>query len=189
MLVRQLNQALSARVTMKHFTILLTSLFLSGCSSIVAGLNCLDASIERKPTLQDGYYLVGFQLNDNYADTFTVQCENYYNAQCSARGNYWSWRNIENDRGYNYQHTYKINGNDIGINSPYCLSLINKKTNVNSFNITHNNQRVWVRKIGTDTYQYNTKSHSNQKSELVDIHLKWNITYIPNAQTHTTKGQ
>ena len=73
-------------------TVNLIALLLSGCTGVIAVGNALDSSIPRKPFPDDGEYVVTLQIGNREPEVTRFRLENYYDAQGSTRGNYWSKR-------------------------------------------------------------------------------------------------
>ncbi|MEH6550666.1 MAG: hypothetical protein V7744_11830 [Pseudomonadales bacterium] len=68
-------------------------LFLSGCTFIPASVGCLDSKVPRvKPEYNQDFLLTYSDTNTGIVTEKLITCEYFYNAQCSARGNYWDWR-------------------------------------------------------------------------------------------------
>lgn len=78
------------------FTIalLFSGFFLSGCLAIIETVNAIDSKIERKVRSDTGEYLVNLSLNGKEEESTRFRLEEYYDAQPSLRGNFWSWRMV-----------------------------------------------------------------------------------------------
>lgn len=61
----------------------------------VAALSCLDALIPRSSSETKTMNVIFTNRTTGVSVDQRIVCEEYYNAQCSVRGNYWDWRNRE----------------------------------------------------------------------------------------------
>lgn len=100
------------------------SLALSGCMSA----SCLDASIERSPRTIPGENRLEFHVGDDIkVKTFT--CEEYYDAHCSVRGNWWSIRETgTQNSGSPSRTTFNdVQGHVLTITTPNCRHIITNR--------------------------------------------------------------
>jgi hypothetical protein len=66
----------------------------SGCMSLIALCNYADSRIPRKVRPEPGYYEATIQYEDHATIRKILRLEQYYDAQGSARGNHWAWRQV-----------------------------------------------------------------------------------------------
>ena len=107
---------------------LLLPIILSGCTAPYLAKNCIDAKFDRPPKPINGMHLISLKTN-NEMYNLTVECEKYYNAHCSVRGNYWDIRikGLKHD-DHIAKIKYRIDKNYTAeIRLPSCKNLIKYK--------------------------------------------------------------
>ena len=72
--------------------IALLALFQSGCASAIMLVNAADSAVPSAPKADTGTYSISFVYEGKEPKIVRFQCEQFYNAQASTRGNYWTWR-------------------------------------------------------------------------------------------------
>ena len=78
-------------------------------------VNSIDASIPRKAQADLGHYVVTLCYEDQKPIEKVLRFESYYDAQCSVRGNYWSWREIGKQTDYDSDTSIEINDKNLGL--------------------------------------------------------------------------
>ena len=66
----------------------------SSCMSYIPVSNYADSRIPRKSKPEPGYYEATIEYEDHEPIRKILRLEQYYDAQGSSRGNYWSWRQV-----------------------------------------------------------------------------------------------
>ncbi|WAJ71930.1 hypothetical protein [Catenovulum adriaticum] len=145
------------------FTFLLC---LSGCTLLPMSAACLDAKIPKK-SLEDDQAFHVFYTNTKtgVVTERTILCEQFYNAQCSARGNYWDWRHAAKPDKYNLTLN---DGRAVSLNAPLCTDLVNKdRTGLNYTYLNFNEvDGIWLVK-NEDKWIYKQYDKVTKTSKLV----------------------
>lgn len=109
---------------MKTLFIFTLVLSLSSCTLLPMSVACLDSKIPRMSIKDDQIFEVYYtNTKTGVVTERTISCEQFYNAQCSVRGNYWDWQYAVKP------NTYKItlnDGRDVSLNAPLCTDLVNE---------------------------------------------------------------
>ena len=123
---------------LSYFYIPFFAILLSGCTAIPLASNCIDAKFARKPIPISGVHAVSMQVNDK-THNFNLECEKYYAAQCSVRGNFWDVRVKRNEsENYTGNVTHELPSKHIvKFTLPQCKALIKyKQLNVEMLQVT-----------------------------------------------------
>lgn len=125
--------------------IILLGLFgLTGCTSAVMGVNCLDAKIERDPRPLEDQYTLTMTAGESHPLTYRYGCEQYYSVHCSVRGNYWEYRQMADFENPPYI-TFLNNGDEISIRAPSCYVVQNdSRPDYKWFEIHVNGLRMFI---------------------------------------------
>lgn len=123
---------------------LLSFLLLTGCTPTVMGVNCLDAKIEREPRQIDEQYTLTLTAGDSPSLTYRYGCEQYYSVDCSVRGNYWEYRQIQ-DYDDPPVLVFLNDGDEISIRAPTCYVVYrDSRPNYKWFEIHVNGKRMFI---------------------------------------------
>jgi hypothetical protein len=58
------------------------------------GCSCIDALIPRPTITVDAVFVYELQYEERYVIPKNIKCEKYYDAQCSERGNFRAYREV-----------------------------------------------------------------------------------------------
>lgn len=86
---------------------------LSGCIPVIHTAMCIDAKIPRGGERVNGYYEVSLKYPGHETIIRNIECESYYDSQCSTRGNSWAYREVGQERGWPSQKV-TVNTEDHG---------------------------------------------------------------------------
>ena len=124
--------------------------FISSCGAMV----CLDSKIEREPRPIDGETVFELTFPDGETYTHIIKCEQYYDAQCTYRGNSWRIREVglANDAKRSHIPLESENGN------AYELTLIDcKRINKDDLNLTLKDFSIVWNKDGVEKTNYGSR--------------------------------
>ncbi len=142
---------------MKHIFILSISLVISGCTGIFVGSNCIDAKKARESIPVSDPVVIDFQYKESAKQQIKIQCEKYYDSQCSARGNYWDYREVGKSSSYDL-HELVIQDENIGeisFSLPKCKDLMNLKSlSGKEIQVEINGHRYSIIYQTGDSYRY-----------------------------------
>ena len=106
--------------------VVLLSLANAGCLTMLMSANCFDAGRDRNPRAMNGYFVVELRYRDQEPLLSDIHCEEYYDAMCSERGNYWSWREVGTANGSQRSMVtvFDPETGEIIVGLPTCKSLV-----------------------------------------------------------------
>lgn len=110
------------RLVAKSVPLLMVIALLSGCEA------CSPFWEPPPPKPFQSEFQVSVKLSSQNEYSFTVQCEEYYDAQCSTRGNFWAFREIGLDSTLSVRW-HRIDDPELGaieIMMPQCSSIARK---------------------------------------------------------------
>ncbi len=85
---------------MRFILLSMVGVSLSGCIPAIHTAMCIDAKIPRGSEKVDGYYEVTLKYPEQELIVRTIECESYYDSQCSTRGNSWGYREVGQEKGW-----------------------------------------------------------------------------------------
>ncbi len=117
---------------------------LCGCTGVLMGINCLDAKIEREPRKLPNQFELALTVEGFETKHYRYQCVQYYDSDCSVRGNHWSYRLAEGAASPPIWE-FLVNGDEITIEPASCR-LVNPEhqPKPNWLNISVNGQVMYI---------------------------------------------
>lgn len=146
---------------------------LHGCSVVP----CIDAQIERAPKPVDEPYVVRLYLQ-GHEFAKTILCEEYYDAMCAERGNYWSVRETGAESQYEISN-FDVHESSIGrieIPVPSCTSMFtNQLPSLEHVILKINGQHYWL--VASDGYvrTYNPGGAHGDPENSVGLELSMSV--------------
>ena len=148
-------------------------ILLQGCGVVP----CIDAQVERAPQPINEPYVVRLYLQ-GHDFTKTIHCEEYYDAMCAERGNYWSVREVGAESQYEIS-TFDVHESSVGrieVPVPSCTSLFkNQLPSLKQVMPKINGQHY--RLIASDGYArtYDPVGANGDPKNSVDLELSMSV--------------
>jgi hypothetical protein len=164
---------------------ILIALVLSGCLPVIQTVNSLDSKIGRPVKPDTGEYVITLVVEGKTKETKRFRLEEYYDAQPSLRGNYWSWR----IQGETHDSRVKISTVDKEVGRVDFVLMSTdelKKRNpsdVRAFFLEVGETTYWPSRDETDLetfYSYDIKGNVTGQMKM---RYSINIEFIPDVST------
>ncbi|BBE50119.1 hypothetical protein OYT1_ch0552 [Ferriphaselus amnicola] len=163
--------------SVRNLLTILTIITLGGC-----GISeCLDSKIVRptKPVNKD--FNIQLILNGK-SMSMNVRCEEYYEAMCNERGNYWSLREVGKDHE-SQTSIFSTSDSRLGqveFPVPDCRSMVrNGRLTLSDKLITINNEPYWLKSSKGNRRTFKSSTRPNYETKVVDVDLQLKINDVP----------
>ncbi len=147
---------------------------LGGCGVF----ECLDAQFERDPKPIQQVFVVELAL-DGTRHHQVIQCEEYYDAMCSERGNYWTSRRTgtqsRNDDGhFNVAHERL---GPLSISVPSCADMTSRRQTplANLIFFAEGNNRYLLIRSDGELRTYRAWDHGSKPGDILQIPLSMSV--------------
>lgn len=170
---------------MRLFITLSTStLLVAGCIPGIHTAMCIDSKIPRPIYQDEGVHSIEFKYSDQPKIERNIQCESYFDAQCSTRGNYRTWREVGRDSQYQ-EHTIQVQDSKLGkveIPLPLCNELVKREKVKPPQNIRINGETYFHLSSANGLHTYKPSGFGVTESQHVMLSYTLAIKYVPSTK-------
>jgi len=114
--------------------------------------------------------------------TTKIQCEEYYDGQCSTRGNSWAWREAGSDSKYD-ENEIELEDKTFGsvvIPLPRCVDLVKKINVVKAESIIKiNGETFFLIQSSGDKHTYGPSDFNERHKQNIEIEYRVRVEYVP----------
>ncbi|MBB5211956.1 hypothetical protein [Microbulbifer hydrolyticus] len=129
---RKTGRYISGEIVPSYLLIIGILFSVTGCTAIPYAVNCIDAKIPREAPSEPVEYRVSFKNIHAEAEVSrTLICQEFYDAQCSTKGNGWSMRQLNDPRPV---ELLASNGSVVRVLIPYCNQMVIGTTKLSNLN-------------------------------------------------------
>ena len=156
--------------------LLLLVIVLNGCGVY----ECIDMKFERDPKPIDETVTVVLTFQDKKM-TMEVKCEEYYDALCAVRGNYWAVREVGSEKA-GQTSSFKFNDSELGaveISIPRCGDILkNREVPIKHILPKINGEIYWF--VGTENGvgKYQTSKYMTKTVKEAYFNLSMSINGV-----------
>jgi len=163
---------------MKKLLIPILCTFLSGCGVY----ECVDAKFPRDPKPIDEVFIVELKYQEQDVIKKKIVCEEYYDAMCSERGNFWAEREVGFAKYY--QHSdIEVHDSSIGniiFPMPSCGKLVNKQDILlDHLTLTIDGTDYFYKKSNGKFHTYQTSTPPGGKAKAVTLNFELKVNGVP----------
>lgn len=160
----------------KYLPIILISL--QGCGV----LECIDSKFEREAKPIDKKFVVNLNYRDMETQTKVIHCEEYYDAMCAERGNYWAIREVGLKNQYQTS-SFKFIDAELGSIKypvPTCQTLVeNKKLSYKNLLPQIAEQTYFLKSSSGNQRTYATPKRKGVAQKEIQVELTVTINNVP----------
>ena len=153
-------------------------LALPGCGV----LECVDEKFEREVKPIDQSFLIELEFQNREMMSMQIQCEEYYDAMCAERGNYWAIREVGFENEYKtsaFQFTDSQFG-DVKIPIPKCSDMVRgKKTPLEYILPTIAGDTYWLTSSKGNVHTYSTSKALTNRVNTLTVELTMKVNHVP----------
>lgn len=143
------------------------------------GKNCLDAKFQREPEPIAGTHSITLKT-DKKTHKLNIQCERYYDAQCSTRGNFWRVRAKGAERE-TYVGNLKFNLPDnyvAEVQLPTCKQLWARELSAKMLRVTVSNMLYYYQRSKNNIHIYKRLDRGKALPREIELYIDINYQYI-----------
>ena len=172
----QVFSALTSRNAMKKYLILII-FALQGCGVY----ECIDMNFARKSRPIDKVFNVELEFQGRKMSK-QVRCEEYYDAMCTERGNYWAMREVGIKSQYTVS-TFQFIDNKLGeieIPTPSCNDMVKGRTiHLKNLLPKISGETYWLISSSGDFRTYRATMPNVNPEKKVNINLTLKVNGVP----------
>lgn len=162
---------------MKSVIIIFIALALEGCGIY----ECVDEKFVRETKPIEQEFNVELMLNET-SWNMIIKCEEYYDAMCAERGNYWAIREV----GYKSQYQtsiFKISDHDLGqveVPIPKCTDMVKgRETPLKHLVLKIGGENYWLQSSTGNKRIYKPSKQSPKGEHSVEVDLLLKVNNVP----------
>ena len=174
------------RILSRAVVVLGLSASLTACIPIIHTMNCLDAKTPRD-VRPHPYYFDTTVVLDGAAAKRRIYCEEYYDAQCSVRGNGWHWREVGLENYFSQSIQTWESEPDFVVKLPTCTALVRRHDalTIGDFGFMKGSEHLFLGDSDPPLYEVRVDKYM-KNSAYPDysrqIELTWNIVPVPESE-------
>ena len=156
--------------------LLLSMIVLSGCGVY----ECIDMKVEREPKPIDKTIIVGLAFQEQEM-SMELKCEEYYDALCAERGNYWDVREVGSEKS-GQTSSFKFTDPKLGnveVSVPWCGDIVKGRM----IPLKHilpkiNGETYWLVSTENGVGKYQTSKHMSKTVKEAYFNLSMSINGV-----------
>ena len=156
--------------------LILSAILLSGCGVY----ECIDMRFERDPKPINKTIMVSVNFNDQHQN-MEIKCEEYYDALCAERGNYWAVREVGSEKS-GQTSSFVFNDPDLGkveVSVPLCGDMLKGR----EIPLKHilpkiNGETYWLVGSENGVGKYRTSKYLTESVKEASFNLQMSINGV-----------
>ena len=170
---------------MRFILFFLAGISLSGCIPAIHTAMCIDAKIPRDNVKVEGHYKVTLEYLGKEPISRNIECESYYDSQCSTRGNSWGYRELGQKKGWPSQMVTinTLEHGPIEFSLPSCNWLVTGKS-INDYKsiIEVSGKTYFLKSSDKDSHKYVASSLDGSPKKTITINYSVKVQHVIQEQ-------
>ena len=155
---------------------------LAGCMASYQTVQCIDAQFDREPRPLDKTHFIELVV-DGESRSIEVTCEEYYDAMCSVRGNYWAIRRVGTESQYDHG-SFLVEHPQFGLLEvpvPSCSDLtLQQEISLDHLVIsTDGENKYWLKESNGDNRTYTSWNHGTKPGDTMRFSMSMTVNGQP----------